>query len=259
MPPPFFSEYIKCVFNSVSPCEVRTPCEKLTIFYAETGSLVSRGKELINYISADEKSRADKFLFNEDRDTYIISHALVRLTLAFKLNAVASKMAYLKTINDKPYLAGFPVHFNLTHTKNAFAFVMSTDSYVGIDLEEINKNIHIPSIVKTFFSKNERDFIFSSEEGLEERFIKLWTRKEAFLKALGTGIGVDLPKIEVCDGINIIDKNCFSREITDSAFNEHFIYSDRIDNYFLSIAATHEVSTEFRQLNAENIDSFIDR
>ena len=108
-----------------------------------------------------------------------------------------------------------------------------------------------------FFSEKEREFIFNSEDGEAERFFLLWTRKEALLKALGTGLINNLTQIEVSESENVIDGDTFSKIETDHVFNDLFIYSNEIGNNYISIAVLYKSSFDFFQINSTNIDYFI--
>ena len=252
-------DFVKCCFSSESLCSENVYTEDLQLFYAETSSVISRKKELTRLLSPDEKLRALRFLSEDDRETYIASHSLLRLLISGFIDKSPADLGFLKNSYGKPFLNCNPVFFNLSHTKGAFAFVITKTSCVGVDLEEINRDFDINSIAGMVFSQKEKDYIFKTAEGSKDRFFRLWTRKEAFLKALGSGIVKELPEIEVCEKINLIDPKHFEDDIVRSAKNEHFIYSAKIDRYFLSIAVTHKVNTRIMQLEADNIDFFLKR
>ncbi len=251
-------DYVKCSFGSGYETSSNLYKGKLDVFFAETRDLRSRYPELKNFISCDEQIRADKFRFDKNRETYLACHALLRLVLAQCLNVSPLEISYQNGINNKPGLVGDPIYFNVTHTKEAFAFAISRDFYVGIDLEDVNQFIDIHNIIESFFSKKEREYILNQQTETKNRFFLLWTRKEALLKALGTGIINNLTQIEVSEQENFINKKSFDNLVSDSAFNEHFIYSKKLWNYYLSIATPHKATINFYHMNKENIVSYLD-
>jgi len=87
-------------------------------------------------------------------------------------------------LNNKPGLAGDPVYFNLTHTRNAFAFAVSRDFCVGIDLEDIKQQIGIHSVAKICFSEKEHNYIFNQGNGERDKFFLYGHEKRLFLKHL---------------------------------------------------------------------------
>jgi len=252
------SNCIRCYFSSESKTTSKFDSGKLEVFYAKTKDLNSRYLDLKTHITNVEKSIADKFHFDKDRETYISCHALLRLIIAKKLNTKPLKIIFKNETNKKPYLPGNPLYFNITHTREAFAFGISKHLYVGIDLEKINLRMDFYSIIETFFSNREREFILQSQSGARNRFFLLWTRKEALLKALGIGIINTPPQVEVCEQENFIDKKLVENLVSDSAFTEYLIYSKKLCNHYLSIATPNKASINLYHLDKENIASYLD-
>jgi 4'-phosphopantetheinyl transferase len=251
------SDCIRCYFDSDYQTISESGSDELKVFYAETKDLSSRYSDLKNFITDDEHKRADRFLFEEDRETYISSHSMLRLILSEELNTNPSGISIIIGKNKKPGIPGNPVYFNLAHTRDAFALVISKESYAGIDLEKVNLSMDFLSIIKTFFSNREREFILQSESEANNRFFLLWTRKEAFLKALGTGIIDNLTQVEVSEQDNYINKRLFDSFISDSASNEHFIYSKKLQNNYLSVAVPYKTEIRINYLNDESLVSYL--
>lgn len=230
---------------------------EVEVFYAKTKELSSGYTDFRNYVTHDEKMRANKFHFDEDRETYLSCHALLRLILSRKLNKKPSEISFINEINNKPGLMGGNMYFNITHTREAFAFAISKYFYVGIDLEKVNRNVDFTSIIETYFSNHEREYILESKTEARNRFFLLWTRKEALLKALGIGIISDLPLIEVSGERNIINKKLFDRLVSYPASSEHFIYSKRVSEYYLSIAIPQKAEIVLNHINTENLSFYL--
>lgn len=251
-------DYIKCSFGPGFNASQDINKGKLEIFYAETRDLNSRFADIQRYVSCEEQSRADKFLFDKDRETYITCHAILRIVISQLLKLNPLEISFESRMNNKPGIKGDPVHFNITHTREAFAITVSSEFHVGIDLEDINQEIEIRSIAEKYFSKKECEFIFKSETGSKNRFFLLWTRKESLLKALGTGIIDDLTNVEVSGRHNFISRNTFDSLEFENTFHSLFLYSKRIRNYYLSVAVPQKASINFHRLNKENILSCLD-
>ena len=254
------TDCIRCYFDSGSRTLSEFDSNELNVFYAETKHLSSRYLDIKRYITNDEALRANKFLFDEDRETYISCHAMLRLILANELNTNPSGILMINGKDNKPGLQGNPVYFNITHTREAFALTISRHYYVGIDMEKVNPGLDFYSIVKTYFSKRESDFILQSESEAKNRFFLLWTRKEALLKALGTGIINELTQIEVSGPENSINKKSLENMLidSDSVSNEHFIYSRKLQENYLSVAIPCKATININHLNDENIVSYLD-
>jgi 4'-phosphopantetheinyl transferase len=203
------------------------------VFYAETKNL-DAGK-LKKNISKHELERAEKFHSPDDRDTYICCHGLLRQVLSDRLMIPPMKLTFIKGADNKPFLPGNPLYFNISHTRKSFAFVIS-GNYAGIDLEDINRKLDLKSFLDSTFNPGERRFLTENQDETRERFFLLWTRKEALLKAIGTGIIQDLSKIKVSSAKNFIDKKVIIKHVSDDLSDEHFIYSMRVADNILSIA-----------------------
>jgi len=107
---------------------------------------------------------------------------------------------------------------------------------VGIDLEKLKQKTEIRSVIANYFSKEEQSFIYGSEAEISDRFFLLWTRKEALLKRIGTGIINDLNQISVSGPVNILKKDPFNNLAHESVLDVYYLYSLKLKDYYLSIA-----------------------
>ena len=86
----------------------------------------------------------------------------------------------------KPFLEDFSdIHFNISHTSGAIICAVS-DRPVGVDIEKKRK-IDL-RLISRFFSKNEKDYVLLGNSGQDERFTRIWTMKEAYVKFTGKGL-----------------------------------------------------------------------
>lgn len=127
---------------------------------------------------------------------FLYGRLLSKKIISNKLNVEPSAVFFKKSELGKPYLdhvesellSNYNLNFNISHTENIVAIVISNDVQVGIDIETI-KPINTTIISDSgVFSKAEIDYInFGKDLNKLKRFYKIWTLKEAFLKAKGTG------------------------------------------------------------------------
>ena len=247
-----YSESVKCYFRNNSKRESKHSSTKVEVYFADKKSLYSWFSYLKNYVTEDEQLIANSFNSDTYRKTYLSCHALLRLILAAKLNMEPSDLSIIKGSNNKPVLSSNQAYFNLSHTRDAFAFAVSRDFHVGIDLEKVRQSINIHPILEKFFSTKEQEYILETATKTFNRFFLLWTRKEALLKALGTGIINNLNQIIVSEPINLLKKELFNNIVDDSFLIEYFIYSYKIKNNFLCVALPIKSSISFYNLNEEN-------
>ena len=244
--------FVRCGNGSDKNSSTGKSIAVVEAFFAKTKDLVTVYPVLNNYIDKNDKIKADQLHSEDDRMTYLACHTMLRLVLSKKLDIDPGEIFIVTDKNNKPRLPGDTIFFNISHTREAFAFVISDKTNVGIDLEKVDRDIDFESIIKRFFSKREGEFIFESPFDMRNRFFLLWTRKEALLKALGTGIISNLSDIEVFRNDNILDWKLFDNVTDDSAFVDHFIYSNKISDYYVSIAVSEKSKINMNRLDGVN-------
>ncbi len=217
------------------------------VYFAKTKDFSSGCSVLWDFINIEDRKKAEGLHFEQDRDTYLACHTLLRLVLSAKLNIDPHDIPFVYDKNNKPGLEGNPLFFNISHSREAFAFVVSENLRVGIDIEKVDRNIDFISITKRFFCEQESKIVLSSASESRDNFFLFWTRKEAVLKALGTGIISDISRVEVCRRRNILDKHLFDKILDDSLLGDYFIYSKKISGFYLSIAASQKAEIKIYQ------------
>lgn len=152
-------------------------------------------------LSVQEKEKAARFRLEKDRISYIVTHARLRQILGHFLEYEPIKIEFGSNEYGKPLLSDKykNIYFNLSHSSGLSVIGFDSKSPIGVDVEKIDPEFDFEPIVKTHFTQDENDFIYKDPKESRLRFYTLWTRKEAFLKAIGTGIGEDLG-VEVLSG-----------------------------------------------------------
>ncbi|RYY74267.1 MAG: 4'-phosphopantetheinyl transferase superfamily protein [Gammaproteobacteria bacterium] len=145
-------------------------------------------------LSQDELERAQQFRTN--RHHFMATRVLLRKTLSRYTRLNAERLLFSRGLQGKPFLANSPVplYFNLSHSRNFAALAVSSLGDVGIDIENTRQRDYL-KIVERFFHPDEHKQLLECDETKREQlFYKMWTLKEAFFKALGTGISTGLDK-----------------------------------------------------------------
>jgi 4'-phosphopantetheinyl transferase len=176
-------------------------------------------------LTADELARAKDFASEEARHRYAVARGILRALLGSLLNTPPRSVPIEAGPGGKPRLAGnrSRLHFNLSHSGH-LALIAIADREVGIDLEAIRPVPSALEIARRRFAPAEARFVEEGDEGeIDRRFLLCWTRKEALVKAVGAGLGVDLRSFAVplagaggivsIDGFN--DKRAQSWRIVD--------------------------------------------
>jgi 4'-phosphopantetheinyl transferase len=158
--------------------------------------------ELLAVLSADERKRADRFLFDHHRNRFIAGRGALRVLLSSYTGVDPDDLCFNYGPSGKPFLVSSPgepdLHFNLAHSENLGLLAISRLPGLGVDLEQIRWLDDFDALVERFFSPRESSvFQPLPPEAKPEAFFNLWTRKEAWLKATGEGIGYSLNRVEV--------------------------------------------------------------
>lgn len=152
-------------------------------------------------LASDERQRAARFAFDRHRRRYIVARARLRQLLGERLGVSPEKVNLAYSPAGKPSLApGYErdLRFNLSHCEDVAVYTFADAAEVGIDVEAVRELDDADAVAERCFSPVEYDVY----RGLPERerpqgFFNCWTRKEAFIKALGSGLSHPLDSFDV--------------------------------------------------------------
>jgi 4'-phosphopantetheinyl transferase len=246
-----FTDFIECCFEPETGNKPLYSETETEVYLGITDELSGRQSDYRNVLSDREQQRADQFRNAGERSTYIACHGSLRMVLAKKLGYDPREVRFLNDANNKPFLEENQFYFNISHTMDAFAFVISKPFYSGIDIENTKQNIDIDPIINIALSSKERQ-ILEGNSDLRDKFFRLWTRKEALLKAIGIGIIDELPCIEVSQKMNIIRREVISDLIVSPVYDTHFVYSLKMLDFFISVAVPAETRIKLIMANEIN-------
>lgn len=158
--------------------------------------------ELEAYLGAEEKTRADRLRFQEHRQQFVKSHAMLRTLIAGYSGMKPSEVSFIYGSHGKPGLSGnMPLTFNLSHAGEVVVCAFARDRQIGVDVERVRANFNVEEIGERFFSAAERDTLRRLPAGEKhDGFFRFWTRKEAYIKARGEGLSHPLHQFDVCLG-----------------------------------------------------------
>jgi 4'-phosphopantetheinyl transferase len=150
-------------------------------------------KELYSVLSANEKKRANQYHFNKDKNSYITRTGVLRHILAQYAQVLPKDLYFQTNEFGKPSLCGAPgkqMAFNLSHSDQKVLIAVAESSQeVGVDIEKIRSMEDLYNIVESYFSGPEKRIIQDLPEAERaEGFFRYWTRKEAYIKAVGQGL-----------------------------------------------------------------------
>ncbi len=175
----------------------------------------------LTLLSPDEVDRAERFVFDIHRDRYIVGRGVLRQLLCRYLNVQPKALTFAYGDKGKPYIdaPSTSLHFNVSHTANlgllAFAY-----RRLGVDIEQINPDRATTAIAERYFAPDEVSrFKALPESERSAGFYNAWTRKEAYMKAVGAGLALGLANFSVTLSPNVPARLLATRWQPDDAAN----------------------------------------
>lgn len=153
-------------------------------------------------LDPDERARAARRATPRLRDEFAAGRALQRDILARYLRVPPAALAYRFTPHDKPELAGAAaasgVRFNVSNAGAMALYALTLHREIGVDVEALKPMPDAMDIATRFFSAPENAVFARLPEAERERaFFTCWTRKEAYVKAVGEGLSMPLACFDV--------------------------------------------------------------
>lgn len=152
-------------------------------------------------LSSDELARADRFLVERPRRELILTRGVLRCLLAERLGARPEDLRFEYGPDGKPALVGGGVSFNVSHSHGGALIALAAQGTLGVDLERVSRDLDHEQIAERYFSVPERRALRALPPAERPAaFFRCWTRKEAWLKAKGTGLRLPLADFDVSLG-----------------------------------------------------------
>jgi 4'-phosphopantetheinyl transferase len=155
-------------------------------------------EKLKAHLSADEHERAGRFYFENLRRRFVVARGALRVLLGQFSDSPPGNIDFDYAQHGKPYLAGSRLRFNLSHAHELALIAVALDREVGVDIEHVRPLEDAEAIARRFFSSAEVEQYLALPEMEQPRaFFNCWTRKEAYIKAIGDGLTFPLDQFEV--------------------------------------------------------------
>ena len=153
-------------------------------------------------LSSDERERANRFIFERDRLRFISRRAHLRTLLGERLGIAAARVRLSTSVHGKPSLAApldrSGLTFNQSHSGDLSVYAFAARTDVGVDVETIRIIEEADRVASIAFSKREYETYKRLAAGDKPAaFLNCWTRKEAFVKAMGSGLRHPLDSFDV--------------------------------------------------------------
>ncbi|WP_322029504.1 4'-phosphopantetheinyl transferase family protein [Paraburkholderia sp. J76] len=150
-------------------------------------------------LDASERQRAGRYRLQADRERFVCTRYALRTVLAGYTGCEPAALRFRQGARGKPFLEDHPgLSFNASHSGGHGLIAVSARRSVGVDIEHVNAGVDWHAIADLVCSAQEQRIIEDARaDQRRAHFYRIWTAKEALVKALGLGIGDDLASISV--------------------------------------------------------------
>ncbi|MGE7136599.1 4'-phosphopantetheinyl transferase family protein [Luteibacter sp. NPDC031894] len=179
--------------DALRQADFATPrADQASVLVFDARDMAAHAIEATTLLDRRERSRAVRFRFRRDRDTYILAHAAWRVVLGACLDADPRDVPLATTMDGQPRLAGAALSTSLSHSGDLVAIALCPAATVGVDIEQWPARIDLEALMPVFCTHEESAEVSALDIPRRTRaLLELWTRKEALLKAFGVGLLTD--------------------------------------------------------------------
>jgi 4'-phosphopantetheinyl transferase len=153
-----------------------------------------------SWLSSDEQARAARFHFEEHRRAFVVGRAVLRVLLGGFLETPPEQIQFSYGPKGKPALRDSTprLRFNVSNSGNLAVYAFTEGCEIGIDVERLRPMPNLEQVAARFFSPEEAaELMALPEQDRTLAFFQCWTRKEAYIKAVGDGLSVALASFQV--------------------------------------------------------------
>lgn len=178
-------------------CDLNIKQNIAHVWFISPVSNESRISRYLDLLDFEELTRAYNFHFKKDQLLFLTSHIALRLILGKYLNTQPDEIRYSVGKYGKPFIEKNQnpkeIFFNLSHTSKLIAIGISKNQQIGIDVEFSKNKVSDEENLMSYISTREEFLLYTSlsASSRQNLFYKLWTRKEALLKACGLGLNLE--------------------------------------------------------------------
>ncbi|MDQ5908358.1 MAG: 4-phosphopantetheinyl transferase [Pseudomonadota bacterium] len=176
------------------------PTDEIHLWQVATDRALSSDQEsrLLDLLTAAERARHARFHFARDRRQYLWVHALLRLALSCYIPRPPESWVFVTNAYGKPALSGDGPRFNLSHAEGLVVCALADEVELGVDVERQDRRGDWEALARRWLAAEEQDEL--EKLPVTERsmaFLRLWTLKEAYAKAVGLGLSLPLDEFAV--------------------------------------------------------------
>jgi 4'-phosphopantetheinyl transferase len=179
--------------SSIASDEVRAYVAHVDLFARDADALA----RAVAWMTPEELARFDRFRHDQDRRMFALGRSMARTLVGRELGTAPDDWRWREGPHGRPEIAwpGTDLHFNVSHSAGLVVCALGRGRELGVDLENLNRHPPDSALVARYCSRSEAADVAAQGDRWRERFLVYWTLKEAYLKARGLGISVQLADI----------------------------------------------------------------
>lgn len=182
--------------------ELRLSDDEVQVWHVDLEGVAPAESRWQRILSPDELARANRFHLPRDRQYFTATRALLRTLLGSYVGCDPETLTFLYSNTNKPALgsghSAGQVEFNASHSGSKALLAFARKRQLGVDVEQIRNNFDHEALARRFFSPAEQEELEALQPSERCRgFFRGWTRKEAFIKAVGAGLSLPLDSFDV--------------------------------------------------------------
>ena len=216
----------------------------VTVVYVDLSASLANESHAHDLLDTNERERARRFDSFPARRRFILCRAALRLYLSEIRGIPNSDLSFTMERNEKPMALvrgrEVPWNFNVSHTEGHGLLAFAQHGRIGVDIELRNERYEANNELHKVLSGHERELLMHTKrQDRAEVFVKFWTLKEAFIKAIGEGFRADTTAFTIPDAIVIGDNDHVVARfapLSDAMWELHSLH----DNRFVA-AFAHEL------------------
>lgn len=182
------------------PCRLHDAIPGVTLWWCELGDDGDALPQLAQWLSAEERARAQRYAYEALAHRYVRGRAALRWILSRELGVSPGRIAIERGRRGRPRIAHTMLDFNVSNTQNvAFIGIATGDTVrIGVDVESADRRLNHAGLARKFLTARENAAIAALDDDARRvAFLRSWTCKEAMSKATGDALSAPLREIEV--------------------------------------------------------------
>ena len=172
------------------------------VLHLDLSAHALREADALRWLDEEERSRWQRYRHDGARRRFALCRGALRAILCRRLGCSNEELAFAASDHGKPYAVvqgrTASISFNLSHSGRHGMVALAAAGRLGVDVEERSARPHLDELIGTTLGPHEKAELEGASESRKlHMFFYFWTLKEALIKALGTGLSLDMSGFEI--------------------------------------------------------------